>query len=69
MSGKANGAFYLTEYNCDDILSVLDPILPIVENMANVVSYSANIYKELQLNGIEPKVCFLRIEPDALQQC
>jgi hypothetical protein len=52
---NSGGAFYLTEYKGDGILSVLDAIVPIVGTVANVVSKGANFYKELRGNGIEPE--------------
>ena len=61
---NSGGAFYLTEYKGDGILSVLDAIVPIVGTVANVVSKGANFYKELRGNGIGPT----GIEPEALAE-
>lgn len=45
---KTCGAFYLTEYKSDKILSIFDTIVPIVETVANVVARGANYFKELR---------------------
>lgn len=55
VSAKNGGAFYLTEYKGNGMLSILDTIVPIVGTVANVVAKSANFYKELRGNGIEPE--------------
>lgn len=66
VSGKTVGAFYLTEFKFEGILSVLDSIVLIVGTVANLVSKCWNIHKESRGNGKEPELCLLGKELEAL---
>ena len=66
--GRTGGAFYLSEYKGDGILSILDTIVPIVGTVANAVAKGANFYKEIRGGELVSTRSGGGIEPEALAE-